>query len=87
MSEIKTTEITFDPLFQLPNIKGKSDASIARLIGLKTDTVKAMRNREEVPFDTIWRICHVLECQPGDIMAVETVYLVFTNDYEQMAPA
>ena len=80
MSEIKTTVITFDPFFRLPNIKGKSDAAIARLIGLKTDTIKAMRNQGAVPFDTIWRICHVLECQPGDIMAAETVCLVLTND-------
>ncbi|MDF2570483.1 MAG: Cro/C1-type DNA-binding domain [Sporomusa sp.] len=80
MCGIRTTEITFDPFFQHPKIKGKSDAVIERLIGLKTDTVKAMRNREDVSFDTIWRICHVLECQPGDIMAAEPVYLVLTND-------
>lgn len=80
MSGIKTTIITFDPFFQMQKIRGKSDAAIARLIGLKPDTVKAMTNRDDVPFDTIWRICHVLECQPGDIMTAETVYLVFTNE-------
>lgn len=80
MSEIRTIIITFNPFFQHPKIRGKSDAAIARLIGLKTDTVKAMRNQGDVPFDTIWRICHVLGCQPGDIMAAETVCLVLTTD-------
>jgi DNA-binding Xre family transcriptional regulator len=80
MSEITTTVITFDPFFQLLNIKGKSDAAIARLIGLKIDTVKAMRNQGDVPFDTIWRICHVLECQPGDIMAAHTEYVTLVSE-------
>lgn len=60
MNESKTTVITFDPFFKLPEIKGKTDAVIARLISVDTDTVKKMRNREDVPFDTIWKniICH-----------------------------
>lgn len=80
MKEFRTTEITFDPFFRMPGIEGKSDAAIARLIDLKIDTVRKMRNREDVPLDTIWRICHVMECQPGDIMAAETEYITLVRE-------
>lgn len=65
---IKHTVISFEPLFQISAFKGMTDAQIGKKLGIATQTVKAMRYNQEVPFDTIRAVCHALDCQPGDIM-------------------
>lgn len=69
---IKHTVISFEPLFYRPDIKGLTDAQVGKRFGIPIQTVKAMRYNQEVPFDTIRAICHVLDCQPGDIMKAIT---------------
>ena len=65
---IKHTIISFEPLFQIPAFHGMTDAQIGKKLGIATQTVRAMRYNQEVPFDTIRSVCHALDCQPGDIM-------------------
>lgn len=69
---IKHTIISFEPLFHREDMKGLTDAKIAKKLGLHTQTVKAMRYNQDVPFDTIRAICHELDCQPGDILKAIT---------------
>lgn len=69
---IKHTIISFEPLFHRADIKGLTDAQVGRKFGISTQTVKAMRYNQDVPFDTIRAICHVLDCQPGEILKAIT---------------
>lgn len=71
---IRQTIISFEPFLRREDVCHLSDHQIAEKFGLSTDTVKGMRNHHEVPFDTIQRLCHALECQPGDIMDAKTAY-------------
>lgn len=69
---IKHTIISFEPLFYREEVKGMTDAQIGKKLGIPTQTVKAMRYNQDVPFDTIRAICHELDCQPGDILKAIT---------------
>ena len=69
---IKHTIITFEPLFQREDMRGLTDAAIARKLALETNTVKAMRYNQDVPYDTIRAVCHALDCQPGDVLKAIT---------------
>lgn len=69
---IKHTIISFEPLFHRSDIYGLTDAQVGKKLGLPTLTVKAMRYNQEVPFDTIRTICHVLDCQPGEVIKAIT---------------
>lgn len=73
---IRRTIISFDPFLFREDVSGLPDYQVAKKFGLETKTVKAMRRHEEVPFDTIRQLCHVLECQPGDILKATTAYLI-----------
>lgn len=66
---IKHTIVSFEPLFRREEVKGLTDAQIGKKLGIATQTVKAMRYNQDVPYDTIRAVCHALECQPGDIMS------------------
>lgn len=69
---IKHTIISFEPLFHREDIRGMTDAQIGRKLGIATQTVKAMRYNQDVPFETIRMVCHTLDCQPGEIMKAIT---------------
>lgn len=69
---IKHTIISFEPLFHIPAFRGMTDAQIGKKLGIATQTVRAMRYNQEVPFDTIRAVCHALECQPGDVLKAIT---------------
>lgn len=69
---IKHTVISFELLFLREDIRGMTDAQIGKKFGISTQTVKAMRYNQDVPFDTIRAICHELDCQPGDILKAIT---------------
>lgn len=49
----------------LTELAARIDITIANLSVLKTGKAKAIR------FSTLEAICAVLECQPGDLLAVE----------------
>lgn len=46
----------------LSELAERVDITVANLSILKTGKAKAVR------FSTLERICHVLECQPGDVL-------------------
>lgn len=66
--ETRRTIISFDPFLKRADVRDLSDAQVGKRYGLETGTVKAMRRHQDVPFDTIQKICHALRCQPGDIL-------------------
>ena len=69
---IKHTIISFEPLFLREDMRGLTDAKIGKILGLDTQTVKAMRYNQDVPYDTIRAVCHALDCQPGDVLKAIT---------------
>lgn len=73
---IKRTIISFDPFLKRDDVKGLTDAQVGRRFGLETSTVKAMRLHQDVPFDTIQKICHALGCQPGDVLNATEVWTI-----------
>ena len=73
---IKRTIISFDPFLKRDDVKNLTDAQVGRRFGLKTSTVKAMRLHQDVPSDTIQKICHALGCQPGDILNATEVWTI-----------
>ena len=77
---IRCTIISFDPFLRREDVRGLTDAQVGRKFGLATQTVKAMRRHQDVPFETIQIICHQLECQPGDILDATTVYTIPGRD-------
>ena len=77
---IRCTIISFDPFLRREDVRDLTDAQIGRKFGLATQTVKAMRRHQDVPFETIQTICHQLECQPGDILDATTVYTIPGRD-------
>ena len=77
---IRCTIISFDPFLRREDVRGLTDAQVGRKFGLATQTVKAMRRHQDVPFETIQIICHQLECQPGDILDATTVYTIPGKD-------
>lgn len=77
---IRRTIISFDPFLMREDVRGLSDARVAKNFGLTTQTVKAMRRHMDVPFETIQILCHQLECQPGDILKASTVYTIYPKD-------
>jgi putative transcriptional regulator len=57
---------------RLPNLRAErrlSQRQLAELAGLRTDTVSALErgDRSGIRFDTLARLCDVLNCQPGDM--------------------
>ena len=65
---IRRTIISFDTFLKRADVRDLSDAQVGKRYGLETGTVKAMRRHQDVPFDTIRKLCHELRCQPGDIL-------------------
>ena len=65
---IRRTIISSDPFLKRADVRDLSDAQVGKRYGLETGTVKAMRRHQDVPFDTIRKLCHELRCQPGDIL-------------------
>ena len=69
---IKHTIISFESLFHREDMRDLTDAKIGKKLGLDTQTVKAMRYNQDVPYDTIRAVCHALDCQPGDVLKAIT---------------
>ena len=77
---IRRTIVSFEPFLRREDVRDLTDAQVGRKFGLATQTVKAMRRHQDVPFETIQTICHQLECQPGDILDATTVYTIPGKD-------
>ena len=73
---VRHTVITFEPYLKREELCGLTDAQIGKRFGLTKDTVNAMRLHDEVPFNTVQKICQELHCQPGDIMEALDVWII-----------
>ena len=62
---LRLDRIMADRKISLTELSERVGISMANLSNLKTGKVKAIR------FSTLERICEVLKCQPGDILAYE----------------
>lgn len=58
----------FDVLAAL-NDKGYSTYRLRNEKILSQTTIKCLRDKAPVSFETLERICNILECQPGDILS------------------
>lgn len=58
----------FDILAAL-NDKGYSTYRLRNEKILSQTTIKCLRDKAPVSFETLERICSILECQPGDILS------------------
>ena len=59
--------IIYDKLFKLMNEKGIKKVYL-RNNGLNPKTVDSLTKNKSVTIDTINVLCHLLDCQPGDLM-------------------
>ena len=57
----------FDVLAAL-NEKGYSTYRLRNEKILSQTTIKCLRDKAPVSFETLERICAILECQPGDVL-------------------
>ena len=62
---LKLDEILLRRKMSLTELAAQVDLTLANLSVLKTGKAKAIR------FSTLERLCEVLECQPGDLIAFE----------------
>ena len=60
--------IKFEKLFALLASKGKPATNWLRQNGLHAATVNKLRHNKTVTTEIIEHLCHLLGCQPGDIM-------------------
>lgn len=60
--------INYSKLFALLQERGYSSTYWLRRNGLHPATVNKLKKNERVNTDTIDLLCHLLNCQPGDIM-------------------
>ncbi|MGI8550242.1 MAG: helix-turn-helix domain-containing protein [Dehalococcoidia bacterium] len=53
--------------------RGLSQRQLAARAGLRADTISALERGQSngIQFDTLARLCEVLECQPGEILEIE----------------
>lgn len=63
--------IKYDKLFALLESRGLSATHWLRQNGVHPSVVNKLRKNERVNTDTLDRLCHLLQCQPGDILEYE----------------
>ena len=68
----KIMAISYEGLFNLLTEKGISKTELQHRIGMSSTTVAKLAKNENVSLKIIEDICNVLNCQPGDIMAVNS---------------
>ncbi len=81
-NEQRMTIISFDPFFRMQELKGMPLSYISKRLDIPVAILNKMQRREDVPFDVIQKICHAMECQPGDIMEANTIYVIPAKDKE-----
>lgn len=62
---VRLDELLHDHRMTLTELAARIDITVANLSILKTGKAKAIR------FSTLEAICTALECQPGDLLAVD----------------
>ncbi len=62
---VKLDDLLYARRMTLTELAERVDITLANLSILKTGKAKAIR------FSTLEAICHVLECQPGDLLGFE----------------
>ena len=63
---VRLDELLHARRMTLTELAGRIDITVANLSILKTGKAKAIR------FSTLEAICDALECQPGDLLAVDS---------------
>lgn len=53
--------------------RGMTLAELAHRVGITTVNLSILKNEraKAIRFTTLTRICHVLDCQPGDLLTVD----------------
>lgn len=68
--------ISYKPLWHLLVERKMGKVELARLIGASTATVTKMSRGGHVALEVVERICVELDCQPGDVLAINKVELI-----------
>lgn len=68
--------IKYFKLFDLLARRGITKTQMRIDLGFSTKTLAKINNHENINVDTIDKICHYLDVQPGDIMEFERERLV-----------
>ena len=63
--------IKYDKLFALLESRGLSATNWLRQNGVHPSVVNKLRKNERVNTDTLDRLCHLLQCQPSDLLEYE----------------
>ncbi|MFY0759852.1 helix-turn-helix domain-containing protein [Metabacillus dongyingensis] len=48
--------------------KGLNDSELARRLQVSRAAMSQLRNRRGIQFDTLYKLCMILECEPKDII-------------------
>jgi len=60
--------IKYFKLLDILQRKGLSKGDFTQLTGFSSATVAKLSTHKPVNMEVIDRVCHVMECQPGDIL-------------------
>lgn len=60
--------ISFKKLFHLLVDRNMKDVDLRKAANISAPTMAKLRQDKNVQSDIIGKICHALNCQPGDIM-------------------
>lgn len=67
-SEVKAVGVCYNKLFKLLIDKNMKKGDLCTAARVSPSSLAKLRNGENVNTDIIVKICHVLKCEPGDIM-------------------
>ena len=73
---VRHTVITFEPFLKRKELCGLTDAQIGKTLRFNKRYRKCNAVHDEVPFNTVQKICQELHCQPGDIMEALDVWII-----------
>ena len=64
-------DVCYNKLFKLLIDKGMKKTELRKLTGISPNTLTKLSNNEFVSMEVLVKICRVLNCDIGDIVAVE----------------
>jgi DNA-binding Xre family transcriptional regulator len=79
LDEVYNMGVSYNKLFKLLIDRNMKKGDLCEAAKVSPSSLAKLRNGENVNTDIIVRICHVLHCEPGDIMEL-------TNDVEYLQP-
>lgn len=71
-SEVKAVGVCYNKLFKLLIDKNMKKGDLCTAARVSPSSLAKLRNGENVNTDIIVKICHVLQCEPGDIMELSS---------------